>query len=153
MTGSAADRMINAQRFKSDFISACGRSQNGVAKIGAVMVYCQAMSQVRTQTRPWEQVRVCLGCGYGGNELQPRGESAVFVCPCCGDDLYARHPMSYAEMEGLGSLSNPVVIPHKFCSPQRTSGTHTLAQRSFLLRLLFRLRLVSCDTYDVSRVQ
>jgi predicted RNA-binding Zn-ribbon protein involved in translation (DUF1610 family) len=45
--------------------------------------------------------RICLGCGYDGPEIQRRGEGAVYLCPCCGEDLYARRPMSYAEMEGF----------------------------------------------------
>lgn len=42
--------------------------------------------------------RMCLGCGYQGSRLEG---NATFSCPGCGTDLYARPPMSYAEMEGL----------------------------------------------------
>jgi predicted RNA-binding Zn-ribbon protein involved in translation (DUF1610 family) len=59
------------------------------------------MSRVRERTRSWVTARVCLGCGYDGSELQTQDESATFLCPCCGQDLYARPPKSYAEMEGL----------------------------------------------------
>jgi len=38
--------------------------------------------------------------------MQRRGEGAVFVCPCCGEDLYARPARSYAEMEGLSRTGN-----------------------------------------------
>lgn len=59
------------------------------------------MSQLRVQTRIPVNTRVCLACGYSGTEIQRNDEAAVFECPCCGQDLYARRPMSYAEMEGL----------------------------------------------------
>lgn len=68
------------------------------------------MSQLRLQTRPTVHTRICLACGYSGVELQRRAEAAVFECPCCGEDLYARRPMSYAEMEGLEAISRIGVV-------------------------------------------
>ena len=59
------------------------------------------MSQLRERSRNWLITRICLGCGYSGPELQRTGEEAVWACPCCGEDLYARRPQSYAELEGL----------------------------------------------------
>lgn len=50
----------------------------------------------------------------------------VFTCPCCGEDLYARRPMSYAEMEGLGGIrpiaarANPGVVAGA-APPERTA--------------------------------
>src|SRR5437868_5098757 len=46
-------------------------------------------------------VRECLRCGYGGTELQAEHPEHPLVCPACGEDLYARPPRSYAELEGL----------------------------------------------------
>ncbi|MHC4975070.1 MAG: hypothetical protein ACYTF7_00525 [Planctomycetota bacterium] len=49
------------------------------------------------------QKRVCLSCGYDGQPVQERLEAIDFRCPMCDEDLYARPPRSYAEMEGLSS--------------------------------------------------
>ncbi|MFG0257572.1 MAG: hypothetical protein ACF8GE_06690 [Phycisphaerales bacterium JB043] len=51
------------------------------------------------------QKRVCLSCGYDGQPIQEHLEAIDFLCPMCDEDLYARPPRSYAEMEGL----DPVV--------------------------------------------
>ena len=48
--------------------------------------------------------RQCLDCGYDGPELQHPDDQRVYVCPVCMADLYARPPMSYAQMEGLDDL-------------------------------------------------
>jgi len=45
--------------------------------------------------------KTCLACGYHGRELQGERGRLTFSCPSCGDDLYARPPRSYAEMEGI----------------------------------------------------
>src|ERR1043165_7742892 len=47
------------------------------------------------------KTRTCLSCGYDGPSLQRHRGHAAFSCPCCGQDLDARPPRSYAEMEGL----------------------------------------------------
>ncbi len=47
------------------------------------------------------KTRTCLSCGYDGPSLQGRRGHVTVSCPCCGQDLYARPPLSYAEMEGL----------------------------------------------------
>jgi len=52
----------------------------------------------RSSTNPVHR-RMCLACGSDHASLQSR--RAVFTCPSCGCDLYARPPRSYAEMEGL----------------------------------------------------
>lgn len=61
----------------------------------------------------WLTRRVCLSCGYDGHELQGERGDQTFSCPCCGGDLYARPPMSYAHMEGLidehGELHDSVI--------------------------------------------
>lgn len=41
----------------------------------------------------------CLRCGYDGAAVQEG--STDFLCPNCGQDLYARPPRSYLELEGL----------------------------------------------------
>jgi predicted RNA-binding Zn-ribbon protein involved in translation (DUF1610 family) len=77
--------------------------------------------------------RACLRCGYRGLELQRLDETAAYRCPACGQDLYARPPRSYAEMEGL-----PVALP----APERPSpaaarpliGEGRRARRSWLGR-------------------
>lgn len=45
--------------------------------------------------------RRCLSCGYDGQELQGPLGALTFNCPACDEDLYARPPRSYAELEGL----------------------------------------------------
>ena len=52
--------------------------------------------------------RLCLYCGFDGSQIQRRGEGAVFHCPACGGDLYARPPRSYAEMEGFADEATEV---------------------------------------------
>lgn len=47
------------------------------------------------------KTRTCLSCGYDGPSLQGRRGHSTHCCPCCGQDLDARPPKSYAEMEGL----------------------------------------------------
>ncbi|MGQ0628372.1 MAG: hypothetical protein ACT4PL_09775 [Phycisphaerales bacterium] len=47
------------------------------------------------------QRRMCLSCGTRAHVLDHHESLAVFRCPSCGADLYARPPRSYAEMEGL----------------------------------------------------
>lgn len=41
----------------------------------------------------------CLRCGYDGPAVQDG--SIEFLCPHCGQDLYARPPRSYLELEGI----------------------------------------------------
>lgn len=82
------------------------------------------MSQLRVQTRISVDTRICLACGYSGTEIQRQDEAAVFECPCCRQDLYARRPMSYAEMEGLSgarraSAAATLVMPKRRVSRWR----------------------------------
>jgi predicted RNA-binding Zn-ribbon protein involved in translation (DUF1610 family) len=56
------------------------------------------MRIARERTRVQASVLMCLSCGYDGAEVQHDG---TWICPNCGQDLYERPPMSYAEMEGL----------------------------------------------------
>lgn len=44
---------------------------------------------------------MCLSCGYRGRHIQGQRGLITFQCPSCGEDLYARPPRSYAEMEGF----------------------------------------------------
>lgn len=55
--------------------------------------------------------RLCLSCGYDGPALQGHRAEATYVCPNCGEDLYARPPRSYAEMEGFDEEFEPDVLP------------------------------------------
>jgi hypothetical protein len=45
--------------------------------------------------------RLCLGCGFDGPALQGGSGEDLSRCPRCGEDLCARPPRSYAELEGL----------------------------------------------------
>ncbi len=47
--------------------------------------------------------KICVVCGYDGAEVRGDLGEIGYQCPQCGQDLYARSPMSYAEMEGLVS--------------------------------------------------
>ena len=64
-------------------------------------VYSGIMAIARVASSSPLVQRTCLRCGYRGDELQRLGELAAYRCPDCGQDLYARPPRSYAEMEGL----------------------------------------------------
>lgn len=46
--------------------------------------------------------KICVACGYDGAEVRGDLGEIGYQCPHCGQDLYARSPMSYAEMEGFG---------------------------------------------------
>jgi predicted RNA-binding Zn-ribbon protein involved in translation (DUF1610 family) len=52
--------------------------------------------------------KVCLACGYDGNAIQGHRAESTYACPNCGEDLYARPPRSYAELEGLDEDSVPI---------------------------------------------
>jgi predicted RNA-binding Zn-ribbon protein involved in translation (DUF1610 family) len=67
----------------------------------------------------------CLRCGYDGAAVQEG--SIDFLCPNCGQDLYARPPRSYLELEGL--------LPSRPLLPQR-SGFRRLS--AWLTRLFGR---------------
>jgi predicted RNA-binding Zn-ribbon protein involved in translation (DUF1610 family) len=64
------------------------------------------MAQTRVRSVRWLHTRVCPRCGYDGPELQGQRGHEQFECPSCGEDLYARKAMTYAEMEGF--THNPV---------------------------------------------
>lgn len=123
----------------------------GVGATRAARYIDAPMPRVREQHRSWLRTRVCRGCGYGGPELQPLDETRAFECPCCGDDLYARPPMSYAEMEGLivtaRSVAHAIAIDPgctAICTAASAGqGRSRLASRGWLARLLIRLRLMS----------
>jgi hypothetical protein len=84
-----------------------------------------------------------LACGYAGHELQRRDEAAVFVCPCCGEDLYARKPMSYAEMEGLCPRDRREPRHRTLAPDRRTTRSHVAARRTSLwIRILAAFRLI-----------
>lgn len=62
----------------------------------------------------------CLRCGFDGPELQ--GELQDFCCPHCGQDLYARPPRTYFELEGLLDLT-PFLPPPKRSRWRRMVGS------------------------------
>lgn len=81
-----------------------------------------SLARVEIQGHLWQ--RVCLSCGFRGPELQRDDEHAAYHCPGCGQDLYARPPRSYAEMEGLARPAPPapaclVTPPCRPASPPR----------------------------------
>ncbi|USN99361.1 MAG: hypothetical protein H6810_01405 [Phycisphaeraceae bacterium] len=55
----------------------------------------------RRRERAWAHRRRCASCGFDGRALQGDRGRLVFDCPACGADLYARPPVTYAQMEGL----------------------------------------------------
>ncbi len=65
------------------------------------------MALLRTERVRWTLVRRCRRCGHDGPEVQGDRTGAVFECPACGEDLYARPAMSYAEMEGFVAANAP----------------------------------------------
>ncbi|MCL4742176.1 MAG: hypothetical protein KJZ54_08230 [Phycisphaerales bacterium] len=90
------------------------------------------MALLRTERVRWTLVRRCRRCGHDGPELQGDRSGAVFECPACGEDLYARPAMSYAEMEGLAPGRAPV-------EPGRQSvGRRALRRVIVAIRGLFR---------------
>lgn len=80
------------------------------------------MPQTRTVTTAWIHTKVCPCCGYRGPEVQSVEDTETFECPVCANDLYARPPMSYAQMEGLsspGQVDQPCTANQKqaACAP------------------------------------
>jgi|GEM_PF-4655968 len=71
-------------------------------------VRLRPMALLRTERVRWTLERRCRRCGHDGPELQGDRSCAVFECPACGEDLYARPAMSYAEMEGFIPARTPV---------------------------------------------
>jgi predicted RNA-binding Zn-ribbon protein involved in translation (DUF1610 family) len=66
------------------------------------------MSTTRVDVPDRLRRKRCLDCGHDGALVQ---DPTVFCCPRCGSDLYARPPMSYAEMEGFEARARPVAAP------------------------------------------
>ncbi|GAB4386423.1 MAG: hypothetical protein Kow0022_15360 [Phycisphaerales bacterium] len=48
----------------------------------------------------------CLRCGFDGPQLQTLDNA--YFCPQCGQDLYARPPRSYLELEDLIRTDRPL---------------------------------------------
>lgn len=68
-------------------------------------MYTRSVPVLRSPVPARLHDRMCLRCGYRGEELQGGPGSQVFSCPRCAEDLYARPARSYAELEGLGDTS------------------------------------------------
>lgn len=79
---------------------------------------------------------MCLGCGFDGRELQGERGRFTFVCPCCGEDLYARPPRSYAQLEGL--VSRRLIEVKAYDPPARRSRPILWINRT-LVRVMRRL--------------
>lgn len=67
----------------------------------------QPMALLRTERVRWTLVRRCRRCGHDGQDVQGDRGGIVYECPVCGEDLYARPAMSYAEMEGFVAATAP----------------------------------------------
>lgn len=88
------------------------------------------LAQHRTQTTQRSlTTRLCLRCGHDGDELQPDAPWPVYVCPCCGEDLYARPAKSYAELE---LIADPAKTAH---SPRRLLGALWHCPRALARRI------------------
>jgi predicted RNA-binding Zn-ribbon protein involved in translation (DUF1610 family) len=99
------------------------------------------MPRVREQARVRWSSRICRGCGYDGAEMQRQGEGSVFECPCCGEDLYARRPMSYAEMEGFCPSPRVTEWPADGTGGAWASTPRPTSTRPWFVRVLAWLRL------------
>lgn len=75
---------------------------------GEARYICSVMAQARVSSSSWLHTRICPRCGYDGQELQAGRGDEQYECPSCGEDLYARPAMSYAQMEGI----TPVALVH-----------------------------------------
>lgn len=78
----------------------------------AALGIVQSMSRTHATMPTWITRQMCLGCGYDGRELQSGQDEITYNCPSCGHDLYARPPMSYAQMEGLAQPPRVVQVRH-----------------------------------------
>ena len=68
------------------------------------------MRALRTPLSTRLHRKVCLSCGYDGNAIQGHRAESTYACPNCGEDLYARPPRSYAELEGLEDEDLPEYV-------------------------------------------
>jgi hypothetical protein len=66
--------------------------------------------------------KVCLACGFDGQALQHLRYAECIACPRCGEDLGARPPRSYAELEGLDEDAGPILRPTRGPQPIRPHG-------------------------------
>ncbi len=62
------------------------------------------MRVIRADAPTRLQRRICVACGYDGPEIDGDLGEVSFRCPGCGEDIYARPPMTYLEMEGFVPL-------------------------------------------------
>ena len=99
------------------------------------------MPQTRTAPTAWIHTKVCPCCGYRGVELQAVEETEVFECPVCANDLYARPPKSYFEMEGLALLNTPDAKTQHPAS-HRAEHEHRRRARGWFARLYAFIRRV-----------
>ncbi|MCW5776306.1 MAG: hypothetical protein KIS87_07710 [Phycisphaeraceae bacterium] len=90
------------------------------------------MSLLRTERVRWTLVRRCRRCGHDGPDVQGDRAGLVYECPACGEDLYARPAMSYAEMEGFVAAAVGLERGHV------SRGRRALRRVTALIRRVFR---------------
>ena len=60
-----------------------------------------------------------MSCGYDGPEIKGDLGEVSFRCPGCGQDIYARPPMTYLEMEGFVPFVRADPPIARLCEPDR----------------------------------
>jgi hypothetical protein len=83
--------------------------------------------------------RRCLGCGYGGEQVERDA-----ACPRCGCDFTIRPPRSYAEMEGFVGDPMPIEPVDSTASRDRLLGRWALFV-AFSLGLLLSLLYLTAE--------
>ena len=67
--------------------------------------------------------RICVACGYDGPEIEGDLGHVSFRCPECGQDIYARPPMTYLEMEGFVPMARADPPEARCREPDRRGST------------------------------
>jgi hypothetical protein len=62
------------------------------------------MRTIRAERSKGLRRKICVACGYDGPAIRGDLDEIGYACPQCSQDLYARPPMSYAEMEGFAAV-------------------------------------------------
>lgn len=87
--------------------------------------------------------KTCLACGYRGPALE--GPERALRCPSCGEDLYARPPKSYAELEGFLPSDDTIDMhsrPAQGTRRRRIGQARSLAVRVLVMALIITPPLV-----------
>ncbi len=100
------------------------------------------MRTIRAERSKGLRRKICVACGYDGPAIRGDLDEINYACPHCHQDLYARPPMSYAEMEGLVPVTFLDEIPQEQHTPPRRWWTRIV--RALLRRLgIIRFPFVS----------